>query len=307
MPNVVAILCADIHLSEKAPLARKGEPGWFAAMARPLEEIGKLSAKYNCPVICAGDVFDKPCPSSNLLNFAIANFPNMYAIPGQHDLPYHDYGRLDESGFFTLMQAELIEELHNCGTAIYTDNGIIEAVGFHWGSPLQRQENPVDPCNLQIAVLHAYCWEKGFSFPGADKKFHASSHAKKLQEFAIVVTGDNHTPFERKYGDTTVFNCGSIMRRTIDQKNHRPSVGLLYDDRTIERHYLDTSKDVFEERTENLVEDLKDNAKIKDFLQELQGLQTEGLDFVQAVKNYAEAEERKERRDLLLEIVGVSN
>jgi len=297
--HVVAILCADIHLSEKAPLARKGEHDWFAAMARPLEEIKEIQRKHQCAVVCAGDVFDKPCPSSNLLNFAIHNLPCMWAIPGQHDLPYHDLQRIEESGFYTLVIADKIypiEKRHQYSSGLSLS-------GFPWGVPLEK----CDSDGFSIAVVHAYCWEKGFSFPGADKKFHAKSHAKNLKGYDVAVFGDNHTPFERKYGDTTVFNCGSIMRRTIDQKNHRPSVGLLYDDGTIERHYLDISKDVFEERAENLVEDLKDNAKIKDFLVELQGLQTEGLDFVQAVKNYAEAEERKELRDLLLEIVGVSN
>ena len=35
-PQVLAILCSDLHLQMKPPVARSAEPDWFAAMRRPL-------------------------------------------------------------------------------------------------------------------------------------------------------------------------------------------------------------------------------------------------------------------------------
>jgi hypothetical protein len=55
--KVIAILCADLHLSHKPPIARSNEPCWYTAMKRQLNELSNLSQKWEAPVLCAGDVF----------------------------------------------------------------------------------------------------------------------------------------------------------------------------------------------------------------------------------------------------------
>jgi len=87
--KVLAILMADIHLSLKAPIWRSAEPDWLDAQARPLKEVKLLQDKYKCPVICAGDIFDRSRKTADgwnapaeLINYAIEYLPDdMYAIP----------------------------------------------------------------------------------------------------------------------------------------------------------------------------------------------------------------------------------
>ena len=59
MLEVLAIFLADIHLSLKAPLWRSAEPDWLGAQVRTLEEVRELHELHKCPVICAGDIFDR--------------------------------------------------------------------------------------------------------------------------------------------------------------------------------------------------------------------------------------------------------
>ena len=54
-------------------------------MQRSLEQIRDLQKEFDCPVICAGDIFDKWNSPPELINFAYDNLPEIYAIPGQHD------------------------------------------------------------------------------------------------------------------------------------------------------------------------------------------------------------------------------
>src|SRR5438034_54953 len=69
--DVVAIACSDIHLSLNPPLVRTSEPDWLAAQARQLEELASLSKIHSCPIIIAGDLFDKACPSVEFINWTI--------------------------------------------------------------------------------------------------------------------------------------------------------------------------------------------------------------------------------------------
>ena len=110
--RVVAIACADIHLQHTAPICRSGEPDWYAAMARPLEELRGLQENYDCPILCAGDVFNhwNNCPPE-LINWAIKHLPKMYAIPGQHDLPQHRLDDVRKSAYWTMVEAGVIENL----------------------------------------------------------------------------------------------------------------------------------------------------------------------------------------------------
>ena len=57
--DVIAILCSDVHLSDKPPVARSTEPNWMKAQEHVLVQVNDLAKTYSCPVVCAGDIFDK--------------------------------------------------------------------------------------------------------------------------------------------------------------------------------------------------------------------------------------------------------
>ena len=124
MPNmrpedeVIAIVCSDIHLSHKPPLARSGEPDWYVAMARPLNELRGLHSDYGVPVVIAGDIFDRWNSPPELIRFALDNLPKgAWVIPGQHDLPYHDYGALNRSALGVLIKADWVPNLSEIGVS----------------------------------------------------------------------------------------------------------------------------------------------------------------------------------------------
>lgn len=252
--DVIAILCADLHLSLKPPVARSTEEDWLEKQACYLGELKTLGIHHDAPIVCAGDIFDKPNSSAELINFALDYLPQMYAIPGQHDLVHHSWEDRKKSAFWTLALAgkigvicpDLIVEPTREDDSSYGTG--LQLHGFPWGFPITPlDKRDTNDLMFDLAVKHAYIYtDKTPGYLGAPIEQHYRCYAKELKGYDAAVFGDNHKPFSvtTEHG-CRIFNCGGFMRRKMDEIDHKPSVGLLHPDKTITRHYLDVSDDKF--------------------------------------------------------------
>jgi hypothetical protein len=271
--RVLAVLCSDIHLSHNAPVARSAEPDWYEAMRRPISEVRQLCLRHACPLVIAGDVFDKWNSPAELINFAIEEFgkgfENIYAIPGQHDLPGHNYEERYRSAYQSLVLAKVI---HNLTEPTRIGDSFAVAHPFPWGFPVQ----PCVPVGdmLHLAVVHAYVWQVGHSYPGADEKKIASAVLRSLEGYDAAVFGDNHSGFQRGI----LLNSGGFMRRKIDEIKYAPSIGLLYEDGSIVRHFLDISQDKFIEASRFLTI-TEDEYDFSGYIEELRDMGVSSLNF----------------------------
>jgi len=278
--EVVAILCADFHLSLNPPIFRSIEPDWFAAMKRPLDEIKKLQKKFGCPVICAGDIFDKWNSPPELINFAYDNLPEMYAIPGQHDLPLHNYDDIKKSAYLSLVNTDIIQNiLPDC----CVKKGRLLICGFPFGYevvPFQPRKDLIS-----IAVVHEYRCIEGKNFLQAPDESYLYQNEKNLMGYNVIVYGDNHQGFETFVNkNSIIFNCGTLMIRKIDEITYKPQVGLLYEDGKIEAWKLDTTEDKYLEIQDTTGTEA--TLDMKGFIKELEKLDSGSLDFEGAIKEY---------------------
>lgn len=261
-------------------MARAGEPDWFEAMARPLQQIQALAVANECPILCAGDVFHKWNSSAELINFALTSLPNdMIVIPGQHDLPYHNLEDIDKSAFWTLTLAGKYKVLFETNTCIPI-NSISSCIGFPFGVPVDVIRRSKQKEELAIGMVHEYTWIKGKSFPDAPAEGNAATKPD-WQGYDIMITGDNHIPFLIRCGKCLIYNPGSLMRRNSDQLNHEPEVGLIWSTGEIQQIKLNISEDVFDQTAADEV--TPENPKLKEFLDGLLSLQDVTLDFVTTV------------------------
>lgn len=280
-PNVIAILCSDIHLSHKPPIARAAEESWYEAMARPLKQLRELAHKFDVQIICAGDIFNKYNPTPELINFAIENLPLMLAICGQHDIRHHDLLSIRESALCTLMKAKRIISLNYYNNYWFHDDVVLH--GFPWGVELKPVE--LEPNIMQIAVVHSYCWMRNRSYPNAPKEQHVVHYQRKLKGFDLAVFGDNHNHFYHDVHKPNIYNCGCLIRRRFDEREYEPSVGLLYSNGHAERHKLDCSEDKWSDYTEIKVA-AEAAIDMHQFISELDSLENDSFDFVEAVKRH---------------------
>jgi DNA repair exonuclease SbcCD nuclease subunit len=287
--RVVAIACADIHLCHTAPVCRSGEPDWYRAMARPLDQLRALQEKYDCPILCAGDVFDRWNSPPELINWAIKHMPKqVYAIPGQHDLPQHRLEDVRKSAYWTLVEAGAIENIPNNSELIFHINMDRDFVvqGFPWGKEIEFPEELKDNNHdLHIAVAHQYRWIQGHHYPGADPNQKVVAAAKQLKAFDVCIFGDNHSGFLTTIGTTTyVFNCGTLMRRKTDEADYKPQVGLIYSDGSVVPHFLDTTLDELDETVKE--PSAQGSLDARQFLERLRGLSNNSLDFRVALERF---------------------
>jgi len=283
----VALLVADLHLSHRAPLTRSVHENWYEVMANYLHQLHDMSCvsrgtlATNLPIICAGDVFDRWNAPAELINFAIANMPKMYAVPGQHDLPNHRYEDVRRSAYWTLVEAGKIVDICANTTELV---GNILLYGYPWGYEPIGNDHPKDLI-LDVAVIHKYVWRKDSGYVGAPEESRVGRLGSQLKGYDVAVFGDNHMPFNCIVGNTRVHNCGSFLCRTIAEIDHQPSVGILFADGTIERKYLDTSGDRFLESKDLLPTSINAHT----LLEELQTLGDGAIDFASTLNRFLES------------------
>ena len=276
--KAIAVVCSDIHLSDKPPVYRSKEKDWFEAMQRPLQEMEELAHELDVDILCAGDIFDKWNCSPALINFAMVTLPKMKSIPGQHDLPYHSYDQLEKSAYYSLSLHDRLDHLSNDTVTPYHSNNNFAVHPYGWNASLKMND---EPQMLNIALIHKYIWRKGNTYPGADPTGHVEMIAKKLSHCDVIICGDNHSGFEYKAGSSFIFNCGTFMRRTLADENYSPGCGILYENGTVRRYLFDTKEEVYLEREQiqNSYEFEMDKLK-----KELESLGSSNIDFVEELR-----------------------
>lgn len=234
-----------------------------------LKQLRDLQRKHNnVPVVCAGDVFDTPHQSPELVNMVLEEAPHMYAVPGQHDLPYHRYEDIKKSAYWTLVKAGTVDTLlpSSFGSAIcrvvgYEDRSrtTLALHGFPWGTdltPLDRSPAKMSARNsdvFHLAVCHSYFYvAHSLAYKGAPESGYVSNLRSLLRTYDGVVFGDNHVPqsYEINLGwgrcgrlVTTVWNCGAFTTRATNEAALVKRAGLLMTDGTVLECRLDTSAD----------------------------------------------------------------
>jgi len=293
MPHPIAILTADIHLSHTAPAARSHEPDWYEAMRRQFEWlrqiqydlriVGTSGVSYRIPILIASDIFHKYNPPVELVNFALRELPDgIYAVPGQHDLPFHNMDDIHKSAYWTLVEAgKIVNIQHKIPILVELPDTTLRLHGFPFGKPLQPCEYTPEE-TINIAVIHEYCWQERVCYPGASPDKTVESHRTRAGSYDILVFGDNHIPHEDCSKTPAIFNCGGFYRRTIDEVDYRPSVGILYSDKTIRREYIPVTEDIFIAKQESPTLD----QNISDFVKYLANTTTNPLDVEEVVRQY---------------------
>lgn len=302
MDDVIALLVADLHLSLAPPVARSAEPDWLKAQARPLRQVRALAREHgHLPVIAAGDIFDRWSPPAEIINWAMDNLPDMYAVPGQHDLPMHSYDDIQKSAYWTLVKQGTIVDLEKENFVELED---VCLFGFPWGSAIRSIEDDVPGDKLRLAVIHAYAWIQGKQYPGASIQSNLSQYRIPLEKYSAAVFGDNHQGFTSKCGNCQVINCGCLIPRKSDERQLKPSVGLLHRDGSITQSMLDCSDDLWLDAVEsdNMIEE---NEELNAFLKELGSVDSNRMDYRTSILRYLDdCPVENGVRKMVLEILG---
>jgi predicted phosphodiesterase len=251
MEKVKAILCSDLHLRDSIPLSRKDD--YWNAQYDKIKFLKELQEEHNCPVYCAGDIFNKAKSSPFLESWCLDNLPEgIVGIPGQHDLLNHNIENFYKSSI-----------------------GVLAASGFY-----TLFENPFEKM-LQfngVGLIHTFIQKPGDKQDKIIGGSTAKSLLKKYPKLKIIVTGDNHKTFMVKHEGRVLVNPGSMMRMKADQINHKPSVFLWYKkSNTVKQVFYPIKEDVFD--LSHLERQEEKEERIEAFVEHLNTDYDVGLDF----------------------------
>ena len=227
--DIAAVFCSDIHLQPQPPRAR-AVGDWWATQARALRQVRQVVEACGAALFVVGDVFDRWYSNAETINFALKELPwACYAVPGQHDLPAHDYAAVGRSAYGTLVAAGHVKDMVP-GVPVRLTGPAgqrVDVYGHRWGVPLQQP--PATPGVLQVACLHEYAYIKGTGHVGASAGALVTSKAKAKQYkgWHAVLYGDNHTPWQAIVNGTQVWGCGTLLRRTLADLHHPCRVVVL--------------------------------------------------------------------------------
>ena len=219
MKQVDAIFCADLHIREDIPECRTDD--YYQAQMSKLQFIKDLARDNNCPVLCAGDMFDTWRCSVGLVYDTMTRLPNkMIVIPGQHELPYHRINQLKRSPLAVLHAAHKARVLIQ---SVWQGTIAVRGSAFGNGIPSRElmKEKPVD-----VVIAHTMMWNKEKPYPQAPDEGNAAKVLNNRPDIRTLVTGDNHIPFVVRKSGRLLVNCGSMMRMSVDQADYKPCVWL---------------------------------------------------------------------------------
>jgi hypothetical protein len=289
-PEPIAILVSDLHFSFGPPVARAGEADWFAAMGCRLHWLEQLARQLgNVPILAAGDIWDRWSQPPAVINYIIDNCPQMFAIPGQHDLAGHAYENRDRGAYGTLVRAGTLvdvvpDEWHKIGDRVYVR-------GFPWGCDTVTAEVAARPGTIAIAMVHQYIHNGGHTSHQHATEDQSAANLQGLRGFHVCHFGDNHIPFEyiTKNGRLVV-NTGGFYRRTADQQLHQPGVVVLYrqgNGVTYKRHHYSTTDEAFSRDHIVPVSYAVAHTGVDEFAKAVGNVTTANVDFRQYVRQFA--------------------
>ena len=285
---MIIMALGDLHITDRQPKGRRDV--YFETVCKKLEFIKTTAKKEHAEIIIQpGDLFDSFKESDFLKQEIIRILStwkqdlevDVFTVFGQHDLRYHSTNRLNTPT--AILKASNSIKLLNRPRVIKYDSDKsstnITLYGFSWGD----EEIPklVDEKGTHILVIHSMIIESEKLWPQQEEYSRGSLLLKRFG-FDYIISGDNHKSFYVKGKEKMLINCGSLMRKNVDQKDHKPCLWIIdTEERGKEKQIfipIEPSEKVLSfEEYENKKEE---NKNLTDLLNKIKGgTRIEGLEF----------------------------
>lgn len=281
------LVTGDWHITNKTPKNRIDD--YPTTQFNKIVWILEQAKKHNCKFILQpGDFFDSYKANDYLKQLYIPLFGQykifVYLIFGQHCLRFHNSNIENTPLKVMEVGCSYINILKEKSILI---NGI-ELYGASWHEDIPKIS---DSDSFNVLVTHRMVVQE--KIWAGQKEGHYANALLKANDFDLIVSGDNHQCFMETIGSKTLLNMGSLMRSTIAQVNHKPSVAIVTVENnksTIELIHVPIAP-INEVMDTNKAEAEKEkNEELDNFITELQNqTKLEGLDFAVNLKKYIDS------------------
>lgn len=224
------LLCLpDLHLTDSRPKGRIDD--YTETLKSKFLFILETAKEKECELILQpGDFMDSPSVSYDFLCWLIyyikyCDIP-IITTTGQHDLRYRNF---ENTSFRTLS--------YSCDNLIILkgDGEIYRRKDSNvsiYASPFNKEVPPIEKTlkkQFNILITHRMIVQEKIWAGQTDAE--SSNLFLRNNKFDLIVSGDNHQSFIQSHKGRYLINCGSMMRSTIAQVDHKPFVVLFDTDK----------------------------------------------------------------------------
>lgn len=226
------LLTADWHIRGDRPRCRIDED-WIESQRQDIQAVVDVARREKVDEAWVlGDLFHQPRAATEAVNMVLVGLKDLreacpvYILPGNHDLPYHDYGNLEQSSLGIVLKS--FPELR---TREDTSGLTLAAAPFGL--------DPVDP-HADVWATHQLTFENAETKPPMAGGKIAQDLLDEAPNVRVVVTGDYHRGYVYTGSDgRRVITPGCLNIQAADMDNYKPRV-YIWDTATdqVTPHYL---------------------------------------------------------------------
>ena len=271
------VFTADMHLRDSKPKCRTDD--FYEVQMDKLQQVLKIVDKYDAMWMDAGDFFHQARPSYKLISDVLDILTIDYKLPifslcGNHDQPWHNMEKIQDSG---------IGVLHAAGAVTFLDDSPVKYGPFKiYGCPYGGDIPEAEEWNgINILVFHGMVWpNRRGMIPGVEGIL-AKQMLHSHPSYDIIVSGHNHQTFCTEAKNRLLCNVGSLSRQTADQIAHQPCILVVEskDGGGFNWHleYLEVDKNAVSAK--HLEEAAKKEEELNAFVEGLKNMEEASLSF----------------------------
>lgn len=285
------IASGDWHIRSTTPTNRVDD--YTLAQKIKVMNLLATAGSESLPILQPGDFFDTPRINFVLLSEMIQLFDQyrakIYAVFGQHDLRYHTSHNDTPLALLNKIQRVILlgKQKYILGGQTKGNPGMIDVYGASWGDEIPV---PHPSHNYKVLVLHKMIIGDKKLWDQQEGHVWAREFLGKYPDYNLIISGDNHQTFTVKSNNRILINCGSLMRMTIDQKDHKPCFYIVDTvANTLEEHLLPFEPFDKVMNVEKVEKEKKRTTDLDAFVSGLKGMQSDlGMDFAHSIQTAVE-------------------
>lgn len=211
------LLTADWHIRGDRPRCRIDED-WIESQRQDIQAVVDIARREKVDEAWVlGDLFHQPRAATEAVNMVLVGLKDLrevcpvYILPGNHDLPYHDYGNLEQSSLGIVLKS--FPELR---TREEPRGLTLAAAPFGL--------DPVDP-HADVWATHQLTFENDETKPPMAVGKIAQDLLDEAPGVQVVVTGDYHRGYVYTGADgRRVITPGCLNIQAADMVDYKPRV-----------------------------------------------------------------------------------
>lgn len=226
------LLTADWHIRGDRPRCRIDDD-WIESQRQDIQAVVDIARREKVDEAWVlGDLFHQPRAATEAVNMVLVCLKSLrevcpvYILPGNHDLPYHDYGNLEQSSLGIVLKS--FPELR---TREEPRGLTLAAAPFGL--------DPVDP-HSDVWATHQLTFENDETKPPMAGGKIAQDLLDEAPNVRVVVTGDYHRGYVYTGADgRRVITPGCLNIQAADMDDYKPRV-YIWDTATdqVDAYYL---------------------------------------------------------------------